>query len=166
MKKRIALAAVTMTLLIVQASPAEDLDWSNLWISQAKSWNACPRLRMTPQGPITGATPDNPYFGFNGQFPRSTNGPFPTYGFSCAQSGPHDLRGEKWFVQVISNFKPDKCPSGASDCRLDLIRVCNAQLRDGAHNARPGPCNSTKGAGAGGCEVCTAQEMPPPYTGQ
>jgi hypothetical protein len=91
------------------------------------------------------ATPDNPFFGFNG----TTDAP----DFHCRQTGPFDWSGKVWFVQRIHSLttSADNPMCGQAGfnapCLFDGTRVCSAQAAAGD----PTPAGSA--AGGKGCGV-------------
>jgi hypothetical protein len=83
---------------------------------------------------------------------RSPNAPFfafvktPT---TCFVDGPYKWQGQDWFVQRMYVSDPANTPPH------DVIRVCSrSAVHSDPNQFVPGPCQTAKGAGPLGCEIC------------
>jgi len=113
---------------------------------QVMYWIAQPGTTWTTPNP----NKCDPAFGFNGTKGRD---------FLCWQAGPFNWTdGHRWYVQMIDDLIPvsSECtaaPQGKT-CFDSYIRVCSTSVIEGAK----GPCNSRRGVGGQGCEICAASE--------
>ena len=102
------------------------------WVSSTPN-RALPRCPYNPASP----SPNAPYFAFVKT---------PT---TCLIDGPYKWRGENWFVQRMYVSDPANTPPH------DVIRVCSkSAIHKDPNEFVRGPCNTKKGAGPFGCEIC------------
>lgn len=155
--KSAILVAVGLALLGAPSpswSQAQDFDTLYQWLTEqsvGKSWKTCPINSSSESA-------TRPYFEYNnahlnGGMPKGSCREIGSFKWSASSTEP-----KGWWVQMISNLRPNSCTSGTS-CVKDFIRVCS---KDKVGKPQmPGPCVSLQGTGLKGCEVCaTALQSP------
>ena len=112
----------------------------------------CPRIGGLDTGTAPAASPNNPYFAFNGTFGET---------FECFQGQSFTADGKQWFHQRVYDLVPVGKGTALEknvQCSVDVHRVCSIEAGHSYKVANPpGPTVDGKQCGTvgpGGCSVC------------